>query len=50
MPKKPKKYLGDLPPVPGTEIYLNINKLAQGEYTLKIIQDNRVITKTTFKK
>jgi hypothetical protein len=50
MPKKPKKYLGDLPPVPGTEIYLNINKLAQGYYTLKIIQDNRVITKTTFKK
>lgn len=50
MPKKPKKYLGDLPPVPGTEIYLNINKLAQGEYILKIIQDNKVITRTTFKK
>jgi hypothetical protein len=50
MSKKPKKYLGDLPPVPGTEIYLNINKLAQGDYTLKIIKDNKVILKTTFKK
>lgn len=50
MSKKPTKYLGDLPPVPGTKIYLNINKLAQGEYTLSIVQDNKVITKTTFKK
>lgn len=50
MSKKPKKYLGDLPPVPGTEIYLNINKLAEGNYTLSIVQDNIVITKTTFKK
>ena len=50
MSKKPKKYVGDIPPVPGTEIYLNINKLAQGDYTLKIIKDNKVILKTTFKK
>ena len=47
---KPKKYEGKLPEMAHSEIYLNIDHLAIGEYTLKIITKNKLITKTTFKK
>ncbi|WP_201739460.1 hypothetical protein [Dokdonia sinensis] len=47
---KPKKYEGKLPALPSAEIYLNVDHLEKGEYTLKIIQKNKLITKTIFKK
>jgi hypothetical protein len=31
-------------------IYLNVNHLEKGEYTLNIVYKNKVIKKTTFKK
>ncbi len=45
-----KKYLGKLKNVPTDKIYLNINNLKKGTYTLKIINKNRIIKKITFNK
>lgn len=50
MQKSPKKYFGNLPVLPSREIYLNINKLENGEYILKIIDKNKVIKNLRFKK
>jgi len=50
MKKKRSTLSGNLPPVPDQEIYLNVNALSEGEYLLKIIQNNKVIKVTTFKK
>lgn len=50
MNKKSKKLKGKLPPMPDHEIYLNVNALHEGEYELKIINKNKIIKKTTFKK
>lgn len=47
---KPKKYEGKLPALPIAEIYLNVDHLEKGKYTLKIIQKNKLITETIFKK
>ncbi|MDN3724751.1 hypothetical protein QRD02_10175 [Aequorivita sp. SDUM287046] len=47
---KRKQYSGSLGIVPGKQIYLNINNLAKGIYTLKIMLNNKVIKEVTFKK
>ncbi|TVZ52180.1 hypothetical protein [Dokdonia sp. Hel_I_53] len=47
---KLKKYEGTLPEHPHFEIYLNIDHLASGEYELKIVNKNKIITIITFKK
>ncbi|MFC4633866.1 hypothetical protein ACFO3O_08105 [Dokdonia ponticola] len=50
MNKKSKQLKGTLPPMPGHKIYLNVNALQEGDYELKIMDKNKVIKKTTFKK
>lgn len=50
MEKKRKTLIGNVPPVPDQEIYLNVNALEKGAYELKIINKNKVIKKTSFKK
>lgn len=45
-----KKYLGTLNEVSSNKIYLNINNLKKGTYTLKIINKNKVVIKMTFNK
>jgi len=47
---KKKKYEGRLNDVPSDKIYLNVNNLKKGLYTLKIINKNKVIMKTKFNK
>jgi len=47
---KSNKYEGELKQVPTHEISLNINYLKKGTYVLKIINRNKVIKKTKFKK
>lgn len=47
---KKKKYEGKLQDVPSDNIYLNVNNLKKGVYTLKIINKNKVIKKTKFNK
>lgn len=43
-------YEGSLKPMPKFQIYLNVNHLKIGKYTLKVIHKNKVIKKTTFDK
>tara|TARA_Y100001935_G_C17243792_1_gene477158 strand:- start:960 stop:1109 length:150 start_codon:yes stop_codon:yes gene_type:complete len=45
-----KRYEGVIKNVSGFEIYLNINHLQKGNYVLKILNKNKIIKKTTFKK
>ena len=47
---KKKRYEGKIQDVPSDNIYLNVNSLKKGVYTLKIINKNKVIKKTKFKK
>ncbi len=49
-PNEHRSYKGSLKSVPKYQIYLNINHLKLGKYTLKIIHKNKVIKKTTFNK
>lgn len=50
MNKKSKKLKGTLPQMPNYEIYLNVNALQEGAYELRIMDKNKIIKKTTFKK
>jgi len=50
MSNKRKIYTGKVELEPFIQIYLNINHLAKGIYTLKITHENKVIKQTTFKK
>lgn len=50
MSKKRKVYSGTIPVVPSHQIHLNINHLERGQYTLKIMHQNKVIKQTTFRK
>ncbi len=50
MKKKRKILKGQLPQIPDKKIYLNVNALEKGDYELKIINKNKIIKKTTFKK
>jgi len=45
-----KTFIGKLDNLPSYKIYLNVNHLEKGIYTLKIVHKNKVIKKTTFKK
>ena len=47
---KKKKYEGKLHEMPSDKIYLNVNNLKSGTYTLKIINKNKIIKKTKFNK
>jgi hypothetical protein len=50
MKKKHHVYSGAIEVTPSKQIYLNINHLTEGIYTLKITHKNKVIKQTTFKK
>lgn len=50
MRKKKPPLSGNLPPPPDQKIYLNVNALEDGEYELTIINKNKPIKKTTFRK
>jgi len=50
MSKKVKSFKCKIDYFPKYNIYLNVNHLDEGDYTLKIVYKNRVIKKTTFKK
>ncbi len=45
-----KTFIGKLDNLHSYKIYLNVNHLEKGIYTLKIMHKNKVIKKTTFKK
>lgn len=48
--KKKTKYLGKIDELPSKTIFINVNHLEKGEYELNIINKNKLISKTTFKK
>lgn len=48
--KKNIQYEGQIEKLPDKKIYININYLEKGEYELNIINQNKLITKTIFKK
>lgn len=50
MSKKKKPLSGKLPKMPDQEIFLNVNALEEGNYELNIVNKNKIIKKTTFKK
>lgn len=50
MVKKKQVIEGELNHFPKHQIYLNVNHLEKGVYTLKIVFKNKIIKKTTFKK
>lgn len=50
MAKKNMIYQGKLQSFSNHKIYLNVNHLKKGVYTLKIIHKNKTIKKITFKK
>lgn len=43
-------YEGNLENLPLKKIYINVKHLEKGNYELYIIQNNKLIIKTTFKK
>jgi len=50
VPEKQNTYKGIFPKHKYKTIYLNIKHLDIGEYQLKIVLNNKIIKKTTFKK
>ena len=50
MVKKKLSIEGDINHFTERNIYLNVNHLEKGIYTLKIVYKNKIIKKTTFKK
>ena len=50
MSKKPMKYESKIEQLPSNKIYINVNKMEKGDYELNIINQNKLIKKTTFKK
>lgn len=50
MVKKKHVIEGKIDHFPQYEIYLNVNHLEEGEYTLKIVHKNKVIKNTKFTK
>lgn len=44
------KYEAKIEQLPSNKIYININKMEKGEYELNIINQNKLVKKTTFKK
>lgn len=47
---KPNQYRGEIDKLPGTKIYINVKHLEKGTYELAIMDQNKIIKKTTFKK
>lgn len=50
MPKKVIKYEANIDKLPSKKVYINVNHLDKGDYELNIINENKLIRKTTFKK
>ncbi len=50
MPQKKITYESKIEQLPFNKIYININKMEKGDYELNIINQNKLIKKTTFKK
>lgn len=48
--KKVTGYEAQLDKLPDKKIFLNINAMEKGDYELNIINQNKLIKKTTFKK
>lgn len=48
--KEPLKYEAKINQFLDKKIYININHLEKGDYELNIINKNKLIVKTTFKK
>ncbi len=44
------KYESKIEELPSNKIYINVNKMEKGDYELNIINQNKLIKKTTFKK
>jgi hypothetical protein len=51
MPRKKNiQYEGQIEKLPDKKIFINVNNLEKGDYELNIINKNKLITKTKFKK
>lgn len=50
MKKKKIRYIGNIDHFLTDEIYLNVNNLNEGKYTLKIVHKSKVIKQTKFTK
>ena len=50
MPKNPTKYEAKINEFPSKKIFINVNHLEKGEYELNIINKNKLLSKTQFKK
>lgn len=48
--KQNTKYVTNIDHLPDKKIYINVNHLEKGNYELNIINNNKLITKTSFKK
>lgn len=44
------KYVAQVNQLSGRKIYININHLEKGEYELNVINKNKIVIKTNFKK
>lgn len=43
-------YESKIDQLPSNKIFINVNKMEKGDYELNIINQNKLIKKTTFKK
>ena len=50
MSEKKIKYESKIEELPSNKIYINVNKMEKGDYEINIINQNKLIKKTTFKK
>ena len=50
MPQNKINYQAKIDHFPANKIYINVNNMEKGNYELNIINKNKVIKKTTFKK
>jgi len=48
--KEAIKYVTKVDQLPDNKIYINVNHLEKGDYELNIINKNKLIVKTSFKK
>lgn len=50
MLEKKRKFDSKIEEFPSNKIYINVNNMEKGNYELNIINQNKLIKKTTFKK
>ncbi|WP_396147465.1 hypothetical protein [Flavobacterium sp.] len=50
MPQKKITYESKIEQLPFNKIYINVKNMEKGDYELNIINQNKLIKKTTFKK